>query len=188
MTEMTYNNLSGWVKVDRVRVGQNRPTGRVLRIPMEQKHQGLPAHKVVKEELWIWGAETGIDPVGDIVHLNGDPFDNRWRNLRDGSDMETEAGKDCLLTCDLEWRFRNQDKHLNLDYRQESGEIVYLNQSGASAVIMVDDRPVVFFAGEWFAAEDVAWFLGTGVWPERGVRIVNGEYNDLKLSNLRRIV
>jgi len=188
MTEMTYNKLSGWVKVDGVRVGQNRPTGRVLRIPMEQKYQGLPAHKVVKEQVWIWETETAMEPVGDIVHLNGDPFDNRWRNLRDGSDMETEAGKDCLLTCNLEWRFRNHDKQLNLYYRQESGEIVYLNQSGASAVIMVDDRPVVFWAGEWFGAEDVCWFLATGVWPERGVRIVNGEFCDLRLANLRRIV
>jgi len=188
MGEMTYNKLSGWVKVDGVRVGQNRPTGRVLRIPMEQKYQGLPAHRVVKEEQWIWGSETGIDPVGDIVRLNGDPFDNRWKNLRDSEGLEVEAGSDCLLMCRLEWLFRNQDKHINLDYRHESGEIVHLNESGSSAITMVDDRPVVFWAGEWFAAEDVAWFLGTGVWPERGIKIVNGDFCDLRLANLRRVV
>jgi hypothetical protein len=55
-------------------------------------------------------------------------------------------------------------------------------------ITMVDDRPVVFFAGEWFAAEDIAWFLATGVWPERGIRIVNGEFCDLRLANLRRLL
>ena len=188
MGQMTYNKLSGWVKVDGVRVGQNRPTGRVLRIPMEAKYQGLPAHKVVKEEVWIWGSETAMEPVGDIVHLNGDPFDNRWKNLRDQDGLEVEAGPDCLLMCNLEWRFRNNDKHINLAYREESGAIVHLNDAGDSAITMVDDRPVVFFAGDWFAAEEVAWFLATGVWPERGVRQVNGEYGDLRLANLRRIV
>ena len=51
MGAMTYNKLSGWVKVDGVRVGNERCGGRVLRLPMEAKHQGLPAHKVVKEEV-----------------------------------------------------------------------------------------------------------------------------------------
>ena len=27
--------------------------------------------------------QTGNDPVGDIVHINGDNADNRWDNLRD---------------------------------------------------------------------------------------------------------
>ena len=178
MGQMTYNKLSGWVKVDGVRVGQNRPTGRVLRIPMEAKCQGLPAHKVVKEELWIWGSETAMDPVGDIVHLNGDPFDNRWRNLRDQDGLEVEAKDDGVFE-------RSRLQHV-FNYNSVTG--VVSNNLRDDPVIMVDDRPVLFFAGDWFAAEDVAWFLGTGVWPERGVRQVNGEYGDLRLANLRRVV
>lgn len=187
MGQMTYNKLSGWVKVDGARVGHERKNGRVLRVPAGT-FKGVPAFRMIPEELWIWETETAMAPVGDIVHLNGDPFDNRWRNLRDQDGLEVEARADCLLICNLEWRFRNIDKHINLAYRQESGAIVHLNDAGDSAITMVDDRPVVFWAGDWFAAEDVAWFLGTGVWPERGIRQVNGEYGDLRLANLRRIV
>jgi hypothetical protein len=78
-----------------------------------------------------------------------------------------------------------------IGYLERSGQLVddsSGNDRGRSVVKMVDDRPVVFWAGEWFAAEDVAWFLGTGVWPERGIRQVNGDYCDLRLANLRRVV
>jgi hypothetical protein len=183
MGQMTYNKLSGWVKVDGVRVGQNRPTGRVLRIPMEAKYQGLPAHKVVKEELWIWGSETALEPVGEIVHLNGDPFDNRWRNLRDQDGMEVEWQSDAEKLR----LFKTPDGKQGLLYIPQTGQIVECQHS-LNAIKMVDDRPVVFWAGEWFAAEDVAWFLATGVWPERGIRQVNGDFCDLRLANLRRII
>ena len=178
MGEMTYNKLSGWVKVDGVRVGQERKNGRVLRIPMEAKYQGLPAHKVVKEELWIWGSETAMDPVGDIVHLNGDAFDNRWKNLRDSDGLEVEAKDDGVFD-------RSRFEHV-FSYNSVTGCII--DNMRGNPITMVDDRPVVFFAGEWFAAEDIAWFLATGVWPERGIRIVNGEFCDLRLANLRRVV
>ena len=187
MGQMTYNKLSGWVKVDGVRVGQNRPTGRVLRIPMEAKYQGLPAHKVVKEELWIWGSETAMEPVGEIVHLNGDPFDNRWRNLRDQDGLEVEAKDEQWLRFFL----RLASGAMAIEYLQKTGQLVDNSDGedrGKNVVKMIDDRPVVFWAGEWFGAEDVAYFLATGVWPERGVRQVNGEYCDLRLSNLRRVV
>ena len=187
MGAMTYNKLSGWVKVDGVRVGQNRPTGRVLRIPMEAKYQGLPAHKVVKEELWIWGSETAMEPVGEIVHLNGDPFDNRWRNLRDQDGMEVEAKDDGWLRNFL----MLESGDMAIGYLERSGQLVddsSGNDRGRSVIKMVDDRPVVWWAGEWFSAEDVAWFLGTGVWPERGIRQVNGDYCDLRLANLRRVI
>jgi hypothetical protein len=187
MGEMTYNKLSGWVKVDGVRVGQNRPTGRVLRIPMEQKYQGLPAHRVVKEELWIWETETAMEPVGEIVHLNGDPFDNRWKNLRDQNGMEVEAKDDLWLRGFL----RLPSDEMAIGYLTGSGQLVdnsYGEERGRNVVKMIDDRPVVFWAGTWFSAEDVCWWLATGVWPERGVRIVNNDYCDLRLANLRRVV
>lgn len=185
MPAMTYNKLSGWVKVDGVRVGQNRPTGRVLRLPMEAKHHGLPAHKVVKEEVWIWKLQTGMDPVGDIVHLNGDPFDNRWKNLRDQDGLEVEAKDDLNGPHSAGNLFQSPDGSCQFFYDPTNGRILNRREN---VVKMSDDRPVVWWAGEWFAAEEVAWFLGTGVWPERGVRQVNGEYGDLRLANLRRII
>jgi hypothetical protein len=101
--------------------------------------------------------------------------------------MEVAPGNDQWLAGALKERFRNPLGELLLMYIAETGEILEA-ETASSAVKMADDRPVVFFAGVWFAAEEVAWFLGTGVWPERGVKILNGEYCDLRLENLRRIV
>jgi len=188
MGEMTYNKLSGWVKVDGVRVGENRRNGRTLRIPDGKNSNGRDSFRIVSEHQWIVETETAITTNPQtIIHLNGDPFDNRWKNLRVGDDMEVVPGNDQWFAGVLKDRFRNAFGELLMMYVPETGEILEA-ETASSAVKMVDDRPVVFWAGEWFAAEDVAWFLGTGVWPERGVRILNGQYCDLRLENLRRIV
>jgi len=189
MGEMTYNKLSGWVKVDGVRVGENRRNGRILRIPDGKNSNGRDSFRIVPEHQWIVETETAlqIDP-DKIIHLNGDPFDNRWENLRCGDSMEVAPGNDQWFASVLKGRFRNQHGRLLLQYMPETGEILANEGDLGSRIVMVDDRPVVFWAGIWFSAEDVAWFLGTGVWPERGVRILNGEYGDLRLENLRRIL
>jgi hypothetical protein len=188
MGEMTYNKLSGWVKVDGVRVGQERKNGRVLRVPAGT-FNGVPAFRMIPEQQWIVETETAITTNPQtIIHLNGDPFDNRWKNLRVGDAMEVAPGNDQWLAGALKERFRNPLGELLLMYVPETGEILANEGDLGSRIVMVDDRPVVFWAGVWFAAEEVAWFLGTGVWPERGVKILNGEYCDLRLENLRRIV
>jgi len=188
MGEMTYNKLSGWVKVDGVRVGQERKNGRVLRVPAGT-FNGVPAFRMIPEHQWIVETETAITTNPQtIIHLNGDPFDNRWKNLRVGDSMEVAPGNDQWFAGVLKDRFRNAFGELLLMYIAETGEILANEGDLGSRIVMVDDRPVVFWAGEWFAAEDVAWFLGTGVWPERGVKILNGQYCDLRLENLRRIV
>jgi hypothetical protein len=62
-----------------------------------KRHAGKPASKLGKDGYhwtWldghryrtdhlIWKMQTGNDPIGDIVHVNGDNADNRWDNLRD---------------------------------------------------------------------------------------------------------
>lgn len=187
MTEkLEYNPLSGWVKKGGVRQGRETTTERIL-LMKRPNFQGLEATKRIPEHKWIWETQTALAPDGEIIHLNGDKFDNRWKNLRTQDQMLVEAGKDCLEMCHHEWRFRNQQKHIDIAYKQESGEILTI-ETAASAIRMSDDRPVVFWAGQWFAAEDVAWFLFTGAWPERGVVMVNGDFCDLRLANLRRVV
>jgi hypothetical protein len=107
--------------------------------------------------------------------------------LRDQDGLEVEAGDEQWLRFFL----RLASGAMAVEYLQKTGQLVDNSDGedrGKNVVKMIDDRPVVWWAGEWFAAEEVSWFLGTGVWPERGIRIVNGDYGDLRLANLRRIV
>lgn len=45
------------------------------------------AHRV------IWQMVTGQYPVADIDHINGDPTDNRWANLRLCDDSQNQANR-----------------------------------------------------------------------------------------------
>ena len=185
MTEkLEYNPLSGWVKKGGVRQGRETTTERIL-LMKRPNFQGLEATKRIPEHKWIWETQTALAPDGEIIHLNGDKFDNRWKNLRTQDQMLVEAGDDLKWIGSTGELFRSPDNSCQFFYDVTNGRI--LNR-GESVVKMSDDRPVIFWAGQWFAAEDVAYFLATGVWPERGVVMLNGVFTDLRLANLRRVV
>jgi HNH endonuclease len=46
-----------------------------------------PAHRLA----WLW--MTGVWPVHEIDHINGERLDNRWCNLREASDTEQARNK-----------------------------------------------------------------------------------------------
>ena len=185
MTEkLEYNPLSGWVKKGGVRQGRETTTERIL-LMKRPNFQGLEATKRIPEHKWIWETETAMAPDGEIIHLNGDKFDNRWKNLRTQDQMLVEASVDKINNKDSS-DYRNAFQKQFRIY-SETGEVLDRDMN-CSAIKMSDDRPVLFFAGQWFSAEDVVYFMATGVWPERGVVMVNGDFCDLRLSNLRRVV
>lgn len=193
MTEkLEYNPLSGWVKKGGVRQGHQVRHARVIVVDSNDESlagkrvsQNKRSGKIVHEDKWIWAQQTAMDPVGEIIHLNGDKFDNRWKNLRTQDQMLVEANVDKINNKDSS-DYRNAfQKQFRINY--ETGEVIDRDMS-CSSTKMSDDRPVLFFAGQWFSAEDVVYFMATGVWPERGVVMVNGDFCDLSLSNLRRVV
>ena len=68
-TGLLYHNRLGRV------VGNKKRTG----IQIHHKGCDLYAHRVA------WKLVTGKDPAETIDHINRDPFDNRWTNLREAT-------------------------------------------------------------------------------------------------------
>jgi hypothetical protein len=61
--------------------GHLRPKGWVVRLD----DQGWRAHRV------IWKLVTGRDPGDTVDHINRDPSDNRWKNLRSATHGQNRA-------------------------------------------------------------------------------------------------
>lgn len=183
-SKMKYNPLSGWFKADGVR------QGKVIHGRRYVHYEG----KLISEWLAAWMAMDKemppllAGPKEKIVHLNGDVMDNRERNLAlNGAtagyleDWKVVATRPDFLEQLV--RF--------LVYERNEGSLLYSEFSdseGDDAWKMSDDRKVVFWCGKWYAMEDIVWLMVTGVWPERGVVHVNGDFSDMRIENLRRVV
>lgn len=64
---------------------------------LTQTRHGYNKGKILNTDYFahriIWKMVHGHDPVGEIDHINGDPFDNRLENLRDVSPMENSRNR-----------------------------------------------------------------------------------------------
>lgn len=52
----------------------------------------LDGKQYLAEQL-IWKMQTGEDPQARIIHINGDPTDNRWANLRLATPLDDLAAR-----------------------------------------------------------------------------------------------
>lgn len=70
-----------------------------------------------------WLLATGDWPSGDIDHINGDPADNRFFNLRDGTTSENMQNQR---------RYKNNKSgHVGVSYRKRDGRwSAYINLNG----------------------------------------------------------
>ena len=183
-SKLKYNPLSGWFKTDGVR------QGKVIHGWRYVHYEG----KILPEwqAAWKW-MEKG--PVADgktaerlVIHLNGDVTDNRERNLA-LSDKKADYRSD-LSTIVKRPRIMEELVQF-LVYDKKDGSLRYSEHSGSEgedAWKMSDDRKVVFWCGVWYAMEDIVWLMVTGMWPERGVVHLNGDFSDMRIENLRRVI
>ena len=103
---LNYNPETGkfeWVKhlTPRSTLGFGRGRrGQVGTISRWKKSQKMIAYRVIGIDnrlyhahriAWLW--MTGEWPNGEVDHINRDPLDNRWSNLRDVTRKENEANK-----------------------------------------------------------------------------------------------
>ncbi len=58
-----------------------------LKIQISHKGHILAVHRVA------WKMVTGKDPVDTIDHINRDPYDNRWVNLREATRTQQQANR-----------------------------------------------------------------------------------------------
>jgi hypothetical protein len=179
-SKLKYNPLSGWFKTDGVR------QGKVIHGRRYVHYEG----KLISEWLaaWKWLGKELPNAEKLVIHLNGDVLDNRERNL-----AWTGATAGYLE----DWKvvatrpdFLEQLVRF-LVYDRNDGSLRYSEFSdseGDDAWKMSDDRKVVFWCGSWYAMEDIVWLMVTGIWPERGVVHLNGDFGDMRIENLRRVI
>jgi hypothetical protein len=85
--------------------------------------------------------QTGRFPPGVVDHINRDPFDNRWTNLREATPSENSANSGMYATNTSGYRGAAWDKHRSrwrarVRYR---GKLIHLG----------------FFSTAWEAGEEV---------------------------------
>jgi hypothetical protein len=179
-SKLKYNPLSGWFKTDGVR------QGKVIHGRRYVHYEG----KLISEWLaaWKWLGKELPNSEKLVIHLNGDVLDNRERNLawtgataEYSEDIGSVIGRPDFLEqlCKFLVYDRNDG---SLRYSQFS------DTEGDYAWKMSDDRKVVFWCGSWYAMEDIVWLMVTGIWPERGVVHLNGDFGDMRIENLRRVI
>lgn len=179
-SKLKYNPLSGWFKTDGVR------QGKVIHGRRYVHYEG----KLISEWLaaWKW---LGREPASSerlVIHLNGDVTDNRERNLA-FTDATADYQDDFKRTITQPTLIEDLQKFLV--YERDAGSLKYSAYSDMhrdDAWQMSDDRKVVFWCGKWYAMEDLVWLMVTGIWPERGVVHLNGDFSDMRIENLRRVI
>ena len=79
--------------------------------------------------IWVW--MTGDDPGNDVIdHINGDPFDNRWSNLRRCTRGENQMNRKCNSNNasgykGVSWAADTQKWQVSIGYK---GVVYYLGQ------------------------------------------------------------
>ena len=67
------------------RVGHKNKSGRYWQVMLDR--QSYMAHRL------IWKMVTGEDPPEQVDHIDHDPFNNRWENLRLATNTQNQANK-----------------------------------------------------------------------------------------------
>jgi hypothetical protein len=110
LSTLSYDPASGYlIRTKGKRAGQragcHQPRTRLISI---QGHH-YAEHRV------IWKMQTGADPTMLIDHINGDPHDNRWCNLREATNRQNSwnshgkpnvvgKGYKGVRACNSRWR------------------------------------------------------------------------------------
>lgn len=79
----------------------------------------------------IWKVVTGLDPSGDIDHINRDKKDNRWDNLRDVTPQQNQLNREAKGYCQISnrrYRATLQGRDIGYFDSPEEASSVYENE------------------------------------------------------------
>lgn len=84
-----------------------------------------------------------------------------------------------------------QLRHI-ISYSPDTGDFVWLIdrrgvKAGAKASFGTKSIPKMRILGTLYQASSVAWALHTGAWPDGQISHINGNKNDLRISNLKKV-
>jgi hypothetical protein len=163
----------------RVRLGSRGPVG--SRIGWASKN-GQRIMRIDDTETtaarFAWFYTHGEWPQSEIVHINGDPTDDRWANLALGKEwFHSELTQERLKL------FLAYDPSTGIftwlqgGHKYKPGTVAgYINDSGYS---------LIWVSGRDYRAHRLAWFHVYGRWPLGEIDHINGNPSDNRITNLR---
>jgi hypothetical protein len=139
------------------------------------------------ESRLAWFYVTGSWPNSDIEHINGNPTDNRWSNLRESAPKASGAELTAARVREV------------LEYSPETGTFKWCQEMCAGrgsgrALVKAGDIAggmrsngylAIAIDGRRYAAHRLAWLYVHGRWPAATIDHANGDPLDNRIVNLR---
>jgi HNH endonuclease len=121
-----YNPATGWLvnRRTRRRAGTNKFENRMPK--RRQVKIGGRTGEVINEANLIWLWMTGAWPTHFVDHIDGDPFNNAWTNLREATNSENSMNRRPVTSTGFKWAYLEPKTGRYIAQIKVNGQNTYL--------------------------------------------------------------